>query len=116
MNLSIVLLIIGWILWAACLWFAFGHAWGIIKYTKEKEPFQQGTAITSFLLFLSMIIFLFAPINKLHLVWILPLVFFTPAYIVLYGNALSKILTPIYWILTLPTRLYVFALTFWIKK
>lgn len=116
MNLSIILLIIGWILWVVCLWFAFGHAWGIIKYTKEKETFQQGTAITSFLLMLFAAIFLSIKINKLHLIWILPLSFFAPPYIVLYGYAVSKILSPIYWVLMLPTRLYVFILTFWIRN
>lgn len=114
--LQIILVVVGWALWAVCLWFAFDHALGVIKYTKEKEPFQQGTSITSFLLMLACVVFIFSSLNKLNLIWIIPLSMFTPVYIVLYGNAVSKILAPIYWLLIIPTTLYVFVLTFWIKN
>lgn len=107
--------IIGWALWFVCAWFAFGHAWGIVRYTKTNKPFMYGTGITSFLFLLTAIVFFYGQWNKLHLIWILPFIFCFPAFIVpkvtvFHYTFIGKLLLPIYWVLMIPTRIYVFIL------
>jgi len=75
--------IIGWIVWVALAFFAFSLAFGCRTCAKAKEGFSWATAVQAFFFCVSAILFLIFGWNKLHILWVAPVAFFTAQFLVL---------------------------------
>lgn len=65
----------GWIVWGLLAGLAIFLALGARISTKSGYNFTKAIAVQTFLLWLSLILFLFFDCNKLHLLWITPAIF-----------------------------------------
>jgi DNA-directed RNA polymerase subunit RPC12/RpoP len=83
--------IIGWVFWAILVFFAVSFAYGCRTYAKLGHGFQWATAIQTFFCWLIAILFLVFGWNKLHILWVAPIAFFSAQFLVLG----VPILTPI---------------------
>lgn len=88
--------ILGWILWGIITLFAALLTWGCRSYAKSEEGFKcnfQWTNVVQTLFFLIIaILFLIFKWNKLHILWIAPLIFLSSHLFVSYN---IPILSPI---------------------
>ncbi|MDP3024504.1 MAG: hypothetical protein Q8O10_03115 [candidate division Zixibacteria bacterium] len=90
--MKIVLSIIGWAAWVFCAYMALTVAYNCRRLVRNGQSFQWATAIQSFFFWIIAIVFIFAPLNKLHILWLLPICFFGTGYLVLVG---VPILSPV---------------------
>jgi hypothetical protein len=81
--------IIGWVIWCMLVLFAISLTFGCWKYIKEGRGFQLATGIQALLFWIVVILFLMFGWNKIHIIWIAPLAFFT-AQILAIGGKLPK--------------------------
>jgi len=86
--MDLALIIIGWIGWLFCVYLAASFAWGCRSNAKHGMSFHWATAIQTFFWWLIAIVFLLMPVNKLHILWLLPLAFYGARYLVLAGPPL----------------------------
>jgi hypothetical protein len=68
---------IGWMLWAIIVFLSISFAWGCRSYAKTKRSFQWSTGIQTFFWWVIAILFLVFKWNKLHILWIAPIAFFS---------------------------------------
>ena len=73
--MEIALQIIGWMAWVVTSYFAITFAYGCRLYARRGIGFQWATALQTMLFWVAAIVFLTAPVSKLHLIWIVPLIF-----------------------------------------
>ena len=81
--------IIGWILWGIAILFAFSFsltARSLIAKGGSIESTEFGVALLEgFLYCIVVIIFYFTTLNKLHLIWVIPVIYFGTVYLLLPG-------------------------------
>lgn len=75
--------IIGWIVWGIVAFLAISFAWGCRSYSKSGQGFQWATGIQTFFYWIIAISFLIFEWNKLHILWIAPILFFSARMLVL---------------------------------
>ena len=75
--------IIGWIAWVFTVYLALSFAYGCRKWARQGYSFQWATAVQTFFWWVITIVFLLAPLNKLHILWLLPVLYFAAQYIAL---------------------------------
>jgi hypothetical protein len=75
--------IIGWIVWGIAALLAVSFAWGCRSYSKSGQGFQWATGVQTFFLWVVVILFLIFEWNKLHILWIAPISFFSARLLVL---------------------------------
>ena len=70
--------ILGWVLWSfvAVLALSFAHGWRVQARAGQPTTFMTG--LQTLLLSVVAFVFLVSPVSKLHIFWVLPLVFFRP--------------------------------------
>lgn len=71
---------------------AISFAWGCRSYAKSRQGFQWATAVQTFFWWIIAIIFLIFGLNKLHILWIAPIAFFSAQFLA-FGSV--PILSPI---------------------
>lgn len=81
--MTIALSVLGWIAWAAVAYLAVTFAYGCRRYAAAGQGFQWATAIQTFFWWLISIVFLVTPLNKLHIIWLLPVGFFSAQFFAL---------------------------------
>ncbi|HBG78348.1 MAG TPA: hypothetical protein DDW84_05805 [Phycisphaerales bacterium] len=78
--------ILGWILWGIITLFAILITWSCRAYTKSEEGFKyklQWTSVVQAIFFLMVaILFLIFKWNKLHILWIIPVIFLSTHFFV----------------------------------
>ncbi len=100
-----VYIVVGWVAWIITAILAGTFTYGIRKSISSGVSFQIATAIQAFSWWVALLIFLFTPLNKLHLLWIVPFLFFCVSFIVL-GNVI--IIKPL---LLFLTRIFVWLVS-----
>lgn len=98
--MNIALLIIGWMAWAFSAYLALSFAYGCRKTVRSKSfyyPLLLPTAVQTLFWWVIAIVFLFTPFNKLHILWLLPVLFFGAQFLV---HSRILILTPVILFLT----------------
>jgi len=71
--------VIGWIAWVFVFYLAVVWALGCRKYARAGRPFTFVTAMQTMFLWIISLLFLQLPgVYKLHILWIVPLLFFSP--------------------------------------
>ena len=83
---------IGWIAWGIIVFLAVSFAWGCRSYAKSGHGFQWATGVQTFFWWVISILFLVFGWNKLHILWIAPIAFFSARFLAL-GNI--PILSPV---------------------
>ncbi len=81
--MTIALTILGWVAWAFCVFLALSFVTGLRKYTRLAAPIDWITIVQALFWWIIAILFLFAPLSKLHIIWLLPLAFFAARFVVL---------------------------------
>ncbi len=89
--------VIGWIAWAVAAYLALTFAYGCRKYAAAGQGFQWATGVQTFFWWVISVVFLVAPLNKLHIIWLLPVGFLSGSFIALGG---IPILSPVVLLLT----------------
>jgi hypothetical protein len=84
--------IIGWVVWGIIAFLAISFAWGCRSYTKSGQGFQWATGVQTFFWWIITIIFLIFEWNKLHILWIASIAFFSAQFLAMGG---VPILSPI---------------------
>ena len=95
--MDIALSIIGWVTWAFSAYLALSFAYGCRRTVRSGRSFQWATAVQTFFWWVIAVVFLFAPFNKLHILWLLPVLFFGAQFLV---HSRIPILTPVILFLT----------------
>ena len=98
--MDIVLSIIGWVAWTFSAYLALSFAYGCRKTVRSRSfyyPLLWPTAVQTFFWWVIAIVFLFTPFNKLHILWLLPALFFGAQFLV---HSRIPILTPVILFLT----------------
>ena len=95
--MDIALSIIGWVTWAFSVFLAFSFAYGCRMTVRSGQSFQWATAVQTFFWWVIAVVFLFAPFNKLHILWLLPTLFFSAQFLV---HLRIPLLTPVVIFLT----------------
>lgn len=73
--MELILQIFGWALWAITAFFALTFAYGCRTYAKRGIGFQWATAVQTMLFWIAGILFISFSVSKLHLLWVLPLIY-----------------------------------------
>lgn len=73
--------IVGWILWCIVGWLTLSFSYGCRRAIKGGKNFHIATGVQTFLWLLIVIIFLFTNWNKLHILWLIPVVFLGSSFI-----------------------------------
>jgi len=81
--MDIVLSIIGWVAWTFSTYLALSFAYGCRRMIRSGRSFQWATAVQTFFWWVIAVVFLFTPFNKLHILWLLPVLFFGAQFLVL---------------------------------
>ena len=102
--------IIGWVVWVILAFLAVSFAWGCRSYAKSGQAFQWATAVQTFFWWLIAILFLIFEWNKLHILWIAPIAFFSAQFLVL-GSV--PILSPI---ILFATRMFLGIILIGVEK
>ena len=76
-------IIIGWIVWGIVAFLAISFACGCRSYSKSGQGFQWTTGVQTFFWWVIAILFLIFEWNKLHMLWIAPILFFFAQLLVL---------------------------------
>jgi hypothetical protein len=76
---------------------ALTFVYGCRKTVRSGQPFQWATAVQTFFWWVIAVVFLFIPLNKLHILWLLPILLFSAQFLVLTG---VPILMPVILFLT----------------
>ena len=102
--------VIGWIAWAVVAFLALTFAYGCRRYTAAGQGFQWATGIQTLFWLVISVVFLLTPLNKLHIIWLLPLGFFSAQFIALAGIPIlsSAVL--------LATRMFLVVILLGVKK
>jgi len=74
--------IVRWVLWCIVLWFALSFSYGCRRVIEQGKDFHRITAVQAFLWCIIAIVFLFSDVEKLHILWLIPLVFFGTGIVV----------------------------------
>ena len=74
--------LIGWIVWGIVAFLAISFAWGCRSYAKAEKGFQWETGVTTFFWWVIAILFLIFEWNKLHMLWIAPISFFSAGLLI----------------------------------
>jgi hypothetical protein len=77
--------VIGWIAWAGVVYLALTFAYRCRKYAAAKQGFQWATGVQTFFWWLIGVVFLLTQLNKLHIIWLVPVGFFGAQFIALGG-------------------------------
>jgi hypothetical protein len=72
--------VIGWIAWAVAAYMVLTFAYGCRTYVAAGRGFQWATGVQTFFCWIIAVVFLVAPLNKLHIIWLLPLGFFSAPF------------------------------------
>lgn len=75
--------IVGWIIWVFDAYLALAFAYGCRRYATRDVGFQLATGVQTLFWWVIAIVFLLTPWNKLHIIWLLPLGFFSAQLIAL---------------------------------
>ena len=75
--------IVGWVLWCIVLYFAVSLAIGCRRYAASGQHFMWATAIQTFFAWALVIGFLSGQESKLHLIWMIPVLFFVAQWVAL---------------------------------
>jgi hypothetical protein len=102
--------IIGWVVWGIVAFLAISFARGCRSYAKSGQGFQWASGVQTFFWWLIAIIFLIFEWNKLHILWIAPISFFSAQFLVL-GSV--PILSPI---ILFATRMFLGIILIGIEK
>jgi hypothetical protein len=94
---NIVFSIIGWVAWTFSAYLALTFVYGCRKTVRSGKSFQWATAVQTFFWWVIAVVFLFIPLNKLHILWLLPILLFSAQFLVLTG---VPILMPVILFLT----------------
>lgn len=76
--MSIAVNIIGWIAWSFVVFLTLSYVRGFRLYARSGQPFSFMTGLQTLLLYTVAFIFLFSQASKLHILWILLLIYFRP--------------------------------------
>jgi len=77
--------IIGWTIWGVTAFLAISFAFGCRRYAKSGQEFQWTTGVQTFFWWIIATLFLIFDWNKLHILWIAPICFFSAQLLVLGG-------------------------------
>jgi hypothetical protein len=88
-----MLQIIGWIVWGIVTFLAIALTRGWVRrsYSRQGKAYQMATWVQTFFLWVIVILFLVFEWNKLHLIWIAPILFFSAQVLVFLGMTLTGI-------------------------
>ncbi len=89
--------LVGWAAWVLVAALAVSWTYGCRTYARHGLSFSWMEAVQAFLLSAITVVFLLTPLNKLHILWLVPLVLFG-SQILVFGNV--PILRPIVIFLT----------------
>jgi hypothetical protein len=102
--------VIGWIAWLVVAYLALTFAYGCRKYAAAGQGFQWVTGVQTFFWWVIAVVFLVTPLNKLHIIWLVPLGFFSAQFIALAG---IPILSPL---VHLATRMFLALILVGVRK
>jgi len=102
--------IIGWIIWGLLVFFAISWAFGCRTYAKSGQGFQLATGVQTFYFWIIAFLFLVFEWNKLHILWVTPIAFFT-ANLLVHGGI--PILSPL---ALFATRIFLSIILIGVKK
>ena len=102
--------VIGWIAWAVVACLALTFAYGCRRYMAAGRNFQWTTGIQTFFWWLIAVVFLIAPLNKLHIIWLVPLGWWGAWFIAIAG---IPVLSPL---VLLATRAFLGLIFMGVKK
>ena len=88
-----MLQIIGWIVWGIVTFLAIAltRGWVCRSYSRQGKAYRRATLVQTFVLWVIVILFLLFEWNKLHLIWIAPILFFSAQALVFLGMTLIGI-------------------------
>lgn len=75
--------IAGWVIWALVTLYAVSFVFGCRTYAKAGQAFHMTTGVQTFLLCLISALFLALNWHKLHMLWVVPIVYFGASFLVL---------------------------------
>ena len=90
--MKIFLSIVEWLAWSFVAFLALSLSIFCRTIVSQGKSFQWATAVQTFFWWITAIVFLFTPLNKLHILWLLPVLFFGARFLVFPG---IPILTPV---------------------
>ncbi len=102
--------VIGWIAWAAVTYLALTFAHACRKYAASGQGFHWATGVQAFFWCVITVVFLVTPLNKLHIIWLVPLGFFAAQFIALAG---IPIVSPL---VLLVTRMFLSLILVGVKR
>ena len=102
--------VIGWILWGLVVYFAVSYAYGCRRYVASGQGFHLATGVQAFFWWLIAVVFLITRLNKLHIIWIVPLGFYGAHYIAFIG---IPVLSPL---VLLATRTFLRLMLLGVRK
>jgi hypothetical protein len=76
---------IGWIAWVVAAFLALSFAYGCRTSAATRQGVSPPTAVRTFFWWLIAALFLVAPFNKLHIIWLIPLGYFASSFLILPG-------------------------------
>jgi hypothetical protein len=109
-GVTVMWQIIGWVVWGIVAFLAVTFAWGCRSYAKSNQGFQWATGVQTFFLWVIAILFIYFEWNKLHILWVAPISFFSAQLFAIGG---IPILSPI---ILLATRLFLAVILVGIEK
>ncbi len=102
--------IIGWIIWVILAFLAVSCAFGCRTDAKSGRNFQLATGVQTFFFWVIATLFLVFGWNKLHILWVTPVAYFTAQFLV-FGEI--PILSPI---VLFATRIFLFVVLIGVEK
>lgn len=75
--MEIILGVAGWIAWLLSAYLGLTWVYGCRTYARAGRSFHWATAMQAFFFSATAVVFLIGPFSKLHLIWVLPALFFT---------------------------------------
>ncbi|MFA5027483.1 MAG: hypothetical protein WC713_06365, partial [Candidatus Methylomirabilota bacterium] len=77
--------VLGWIVWGVVAFLAVTFACGCRRNTAAGQGFAWASGVMTLFWWLIAIVFLVTPLNKLHIIWLIPLGFFGASFIAITG-------------------------------
>jgi hypothetical protein len=85
--------VLGWIIWTIIFLLALSWTFGVRKYVSKGSAIPHVTVVQLFFLWAIALVFRFFSFNKLHILWVAPICFFTSIYLTLARRV--PIVTPV---------------------
>ncbi|MDW8356228.1 MAG: hypothetical protein RMK57_17045, partial [Bryobacterales bacterium] len=77
--------VIGWIAWATVVYVALSFAYGCRQYIASGQGFTWTTGVLTLFWWVIALFFLVTDVNKLHIIWLVPVAFVLAQFIGIVG-------------------------------